>query len=118
MPIRHRQTIFTIGREPFVAGTIVIRNGLRTRKRDQRRLRWNALKNSLRLFRRKYSMQPKRSLIYILAGLISLPLFGTVATATTIDIIQTFDYPGGIATLPQKIEDQTDLVGTFITPDG
>src|SRR6476659_4860572 len=63
-------------------------------------------------------MQPKRLLIYILAALITLSLFGTVAPATTIDVIQTFDYPGGIATLPQKIEDQTDLVGTFITPDG
>ena len=59
-------------------------------------------------------MQPKRSLIYILAVLITLPLFGTVAPATTIDIIQTFDFPGSgvTATLPQKISDQTDLVGT------
>ncbi len=63
-------------------------------------------------------MQPKRSLIYILAALITFPLFGTVARATTIDIIQTFDYPGGLATLPQKIEDQTDLVGTVVTTDG
>ncbi len=65
-------------------------------------------------------MQPARSFIYILAGLIALPLFGTVAHATTIDIIQTFDYPGPniIATLPQKIEDQTDLVGTMIAADG
>jgi hypothetical protein len=66
-------------------------------------------------------MQPQRSLIYTLAALITLPFFGTVAPATTIDIIQTFDYPkvpNVIATLPQKIEDQTDLVGTFITADG
>lgn len=65
-------------------------------------------------------MQPKRSLIYTLAVLITLPFFGSVAHATTIDIIQTFDYPkpGVIATLPQKIEDQTDLVGTLIAADG
>ena len=59
-------------------------------------------------------MQPKRSLIYILAALITLPLFGTVAPATTIDVIQTFDFPGATATLPQKISDQTDLIGTAI----
>ena len=65
-------------------------------------------------------MQRKRSLIYILAVLITLPFFGSVAPATTIDVLMTFDYPGPnvIATLPQKIEDQTDLVGTFITADG
>ena len=63
-------------------------------------------------------MQPKRSLIYILAALLTLPLFGTVAPATTIDIIQTFDFPGATATLPQKISDQTDLIGTAIFSDG
>ena len=63
-------------------------------------------------------IKPRNSLIYILAVLVTFPLFGTVAPATTINIIQTFDYPGGIATLPQKIEDQTDLVGTLITADG
>ena len=61
-------------------------------------------------------MQPKRSLIYILAALITLPLFGTVAPATTIDVFQTFDFPGeGSSTLPQKISDQTDLIGTTIS---
>ena len=63
-------------------------------------------------------MQPKPSLIYILAALITFPLFGTVAPATTIDVIQTFDFPGATATLPQKIEDQTDLIGTAIFSDG
>ena len=68
----------------------------------------------------KYSMHPKRPFIYILAGLITLHFFATVAPATTIDIIQTFDYPGigVVATLPQKIEDQTDLVGTYMTTSG
>src|SRR5437764_9759888 len=65
-------------------------------------------------------MRPKRSLIYILAVLITLLLFGTVAPATTIDVIVTFDFPGTTvtATLPQKIEDQTDLVGTVMMADG
>jgi hypothetical protein len=64
-------------------------------------------------------MQPRRSLIYILAALITLPLFGTVAPATTIDIIQTLDFPGeGTSTLPQKISDQIDLIGTTISADG
>jgi hypothetical protein len=64
-------------------------------------------------------MQPKRSLIYILAALITLALFGTVAPATTIDIFQTFDFPGeGSSTLPQKISDQTNITGTTISADG
>jgi hypothetical protein len=58
-------------------------------------------------------MQPKRTLIYMLAALITLALFGTVAPATTIDVFQTFDFPGeGSSTLPQKISDQTNIVGT------
>lgn len=65
-------------------------------------------------------MESRHILLSILAGLIAFPLFATVAQAATIDIIQTFDYPGPniIATLPQKISDQTDLVGTMIAADG
>lgn len=63
-------------------------------------------------------MHPKRPFIYILAVLITLPLFGTVAHATTIDIIQTFDFPGAIATMPQKISDQLDLIGSTVGTDG
>jgi len=63
-------------------------------------------------------MQPKRSLTYILAALLTVPLFATVAPATTIDIIQTFDFPGGLATMPQKISDQLDLIGTTISGNG
>src|SRR2546423_9772590 len=65
-----------------------------------------------------HRLKPKNSLIYILAVLITLPLFGTVAPATTIDIIQTFDFPGGTATVPQKISDQLDLIGTTIISSG
>jgi hypothetical protein len=60
-------------------------------------------------------MQPRRSLIYILAVLVTLPLFGTVAPATTIDVFQTFDIStDGSSTLPQKISDQTDLIGATV----
>ncbi len=64
-------------------------------------------------------MQLKRPLTYILAVLITLPLVGAVARATTIDIFQTFDFPGeGSSTLPQKISDQTDVVGTTFAVNG
>ena len=64
-------------------------------------------------------MQSRRSFISILAVLCTLPFFGTVALATTIDVFQTFDYPGeGASTLPQKISDQIDLIGTTISADG
>jgi len=61
-------------------------------------------------------MQSKRSLIYILAVLITLPLLGTVASATTITFVQTVNFPGSTATMPQKISDQKDLTGTMILP--
>ena len=63
-------------------------------------------------------MQPKRALIYILAALLSPPLLATVAPATTIEIMNTFDFPGAVATLPHKISDQLDLFGTTIGTDG
>ena len=43
MAINYNQPIFTIGREPLVAGTIVARNNLRLRKQRERRRRWNKL---------------------------------------------------------------------------
>ena len=52
-------------------------------------------------------MKAKNLFIHILAVLISLPLIGTVAQAATIEVLETFDFPGeGNATLPQKISDQ------------
>jgi len=63
-------------------------------------------------------MRLKNRLVYILAVLTTLPFFGSVAPATTIDLIQTFDFPGATATLPQKISDQKDLTGTAITGNG
>lgn len=36
--------VFAIGREPLVAGTIILRNYARARKRHARQLRWNAFR--------------------------------------------------------------------------
>jgi hypothetical protein len=52
MHIRNREPVLVIGREPLVAGTIVLRNYLRARKRHEKQLRWNALTSRLRLFGR------------------------------------------------------------------
>ena len=37
MAINYNEPVFTIGREPLVAGTIVVRNNLRLRKQRERR---------------------------------------------------------------------------------
>ena len=67
------------------------------------------------------STKLKSPVVYILATL-TLSLVGTVAQAATIDLLQTFDYPGLAgevnATLPQKISDQEDLVGIVIFATG
>ena len=52
MPIARREKVFTIGGEPFVAGTIVLRNSLRAEKRYRSQLRWNALASRFQAFRR------------------------------------------------------------------
>ena len=63
-------------------------------------------------------MKLKNPLVYILAVL-TLPLVGTVAPAATITVQGTFDYPAaGDATLPQKVSDQGDLVGTIVFATG
>jgi YD repeat-containing protein len=63
-------------------------------------------------------MKLKNPLLYILA-ILTLPLVGTVAPAATITVLRSFDFPGeGNATLPQKISDQQDLVGTVINVYG
>jgi len=64
-------------------------------------------------------MQPKRSLIYTVAALVSLAVFVAIAPATTIDVFLTFDFLGeGVSTLPQKVSDQTNITGTTISADG
>jgi hypothetical protein len=60
-------------------------------------------------------MKAKNLFIHILAVLILLPLVGTVAQAATIEVLETFDYPGtGNQTLPQKINERGDVVGVFL----
>ncbi len=52
---------------------------------------------------------------YAIAALVALPLIGTVSSAATIEVIETFDFPGvGRLTQPQKINDNGDIVGTVI----
>lgn len=53
--------------------------------------------------------------LFITAVLAGLPLFGSAASAATIEVIETFDYPGvGQLTEPQKINNRGDIVGTVI----
>src|SRR4051794_27273999 len=67
-------------------------------------------------------MKLQNRLAYILAVLITAPLVGTVAQAQTITVLQRFDFQGyGVtptATLPYKISDQGDLIGTVIDVNG
>ena len=59
-------------------------------------------------------MKPKRLFIHILAVLFAIPLAGTVAQGATIEVIETFDYPGSLLTRPQKINDHGAIAGIFI----
>ena len=43
MTINYNERVFTIGREPLVAGMIVARNNLRLRKQRERGRAWNKL---------------------------------------------------------------------------
>ncbi len=53
--------------------------------------------------------------LFITAVLAGLPLFGHIASAASIEIIETFDFPGvGKLTEPQKINDRGDIIGTVI----
>ncbi len=60
-------------------------------------------------------MKARNLFVYIVSVLAALPLIGTVASAATIEVIETFDFPGvGKLTQPQKINDIGDIVGTVI----
>jgi YD repeat-containing protein len=66
-------------------------------------------------------MKLKNRLAHILVVLAVLPLIATVTPAATIVVMQTFDYPyvvGATATMPQKISDQSDTVGSVIDASG
>jgi hypothetical protein len=43
MAINYNKPVFTIGREPLVAGVILARTNLRLRKQRERRRTWNKL---------------------------------------------------------------------------
>jgi hypothetical protein len=50
-------------------------------------------------------------------GFAALGLTGALAqspTTISIELVSTFDYPGATQTLPQKISDKSDTVGTFV----
>jgi len=63
-------------------------------------------------------MKPKQISISILAVLFVFPLMGFAQQAPnsgSIEVITTFDYPGtGNSTLPQKINERGDVVGSYI----
>jgi uncharacterized membrane protein len=70
-------------------------------------------------------MKVKNRLVYIFAILIIPPLVGTVAQAQTLTVLQRFDFPSQnnkhvptASTLPQKVSDQGDLVGTVVDVNG
>jgi hypothetical protein len=64
-------------------------------------------------------MKPKQIFISILAVLFVFPLMGTFAqqapNSDFIEVITTFDYPGtGNSTVPQKINERGDTVGSYL----
>src|SRR5580765_4937858 len=62
-------------------------------------------------------MKVRQQFVYVIAALIALPLVGTVASAATIEVIETFDISGmGKNTEPQKINDRGDIVGAVVDP--
>src|SRR5262245_38804587 len=66
-------------------------------------------------------MKPKHIFNSILAVLFVFPLMGTFAqqapNSGSIEVITTFDYPGtGNSTIPQKINDRGDIVGSYLHP--
>jgi len=59
-------------------------------------------------------MKARHLFVQILAVLVALPLVGTAARGATIEVLETFDYPGAFATQPQKINDHGVIAGVFI----
>src|SRR6185436_15413572 len=64
-------------------------------------------------------MKRRYLFVNILTVLTTVLLTGTVAQAATIEVLETFDFPGtGNATLPQKINDHGVIVGIVIDANG
>lgn len=66
-------------------------------------------------------MKPKHLFVHILAMILAFPALGTLTQAATItiDVLETFDYPGrGNLTRPQKINNFRSIVGEFVDSSG
>src|SRR6266853_4511029 len=67
-------------------------------------------------------MKIKNSIVCCLIALFALPVLGAFAGAPagfSVRLVSTFDYPGsGNSTLPQKISDLGDIVGSYIDSSG
>ena len=64
-------------------------------------------------------MKSRYPFVQTLAGLAFLALIASIAQAATIEVLETFDYPGtGNLTFPQKINDRGVIVGVFIDVNG
>ncbi|PYK36564.1 MAG: hypothetical protein DME60_14585 [Verrucomicrobia bacterium] len=63
-------------------------------------------------------MKTKNSIVCCLIALLALPVLGAFAETPAgfgVQLITTFDYPGsGNSTLPQRISDSGDIVGSYI----
>ena len=67
-------------------------------------------------------MKISLGLVGCAVGFAALALTGALAqspASVSIQLVSTFDYPGtGVSTLPQKIGDKSDVVGTFVDASG
>jgi hypothetical protein len=64
-------------------------------------------------------MKKRHLLIQVLVVLSALPLTGTPSRAASIEVLETFDYPGtGNLTRPQKITDRGVIVGIYLDSSG
>jgi len=60
-------------------------------------------------------MRARHLFVYTIAAFVALPLVGTATSAATIEVVETFDFPGvGKLTEPQKINDRGDIVGAVV----
>jgi YD repeat-containing protein len=70
-------------------------------------------------------MKLRSSFVYLFAIVTTTALVKTLAPATTLTVLQRFDFPSQnnhrvptAATLPQKFSDQGDIIGTVVDVDG
>jgi hypothetical protein len=67
-------------------------------------------------------MKTRLSIAYLIAGLLALLVLGVSAeksSALSVELLSTFDYPGDVtSTQPQKINDNSVVVGVFLDVNG